>query len=269
MLVDPERFAPIFDRLHGKRVGFYPLSGNVGDSLIELATIQLLGRFGIAWRYIRCVVRDGGCATSDGNHLSSPRVTCIDPDDLDQVDEILVNGGGNMGMRYPVCHQQRRVLRKATLRPITILPQSFCDDKENATYDRVFVREETSLRFYPRAIVAPDMAMGYQWPTPPPPPVHDLAIAMRLDGEAIQVPISDSFDPIQGLSTAEQYLCRAASYREVITDRLHFAISALLAGRDVTLVANNYHKNEAVWRLWLKPLGCKFSTREEIAKRFA
>lgn len=45
-----------------------------------------------------------------------------------------------------------------------------------------------------------------------------------------------------------------------MTDRLHFAIAGLHAGRDVTLLANDYHKNKSMHETWLADLGCRFAT---------
>jgi exopolysaccharide biosynthesis predicted pyruvyltransferase EpsI len=44
-----------------------------------------------------------------------------------------------------------------------------------------------------------------------------------------------------------------------VTDRLHFAIAGLHAGREVTLVANDYHKNRAMHETWLSHFGCRFA----------
>ena len=60
-------------------------------------------------------------------------------------------------------------------------------------------------------------------------------------------------------ATAEDYVRLASRYRIVHTDRLHFAIAAMIAGRDAHLYANSYFKNEAIYHLWLKGRGCRFS----------
>ena len=59
----------------------------------------------------------------------------------------------------------------------------------------------------------------------------------------------------------------AADHRRIVTDRLHFAVAGLHAGRDVTLVANAYHKNRSMHETWLAGLGCRFAddSRQALA----
>jgi exopolysaccharide biosynthesis predicted pyruvyltransferase EpsI len=57
----------------------------------------------------------------------------------------------------------------------------------------------------------------------------------------------------------------ASRYRRIITDRLHFAIAGLHAGREVTLLPNNSHKNRSMHETWLAGLGCHFAESVEAA----
>jgi exopolysaccharide biosynthesis predicted pyruvyltransferase EpsI len=57
----------------------------------------------------------------------------------------------------------------------------------------------------------------------------------------------------------------AARYRRIITDRLHCAIAGLHAGREVTLLPNNTHKNRSMHETWLADLGCRFAESVEAA----
>ncbi len=59
--------------------------------------------------------------------------------------------------------------------------------------------------------------------------------------------------------TPAAYLALAARHRRIVTDRLHFAVAGLHAGRDVTLVANDYHKNRSMHETWLAAFGCRFA----------
>lgn len=61
-------------------------------------------------------------------------------------------------------------------------------------------------------------------------------------------------------ATAEDYVRMASCYRVVHTDRLHFAIAAMNAGRDAHFYANSYFKNEAIYQLWLTGRGCRFTS---------
>jgi hypothetical protein len=41
-LLDPSLFEPVFGPFRGRKVGFVPLSGNVGDRLIDTAAEELM-----------------------------------------------------------------------------------------------------------------------------------------------------------------------------------------------------------------------------------
>jgi exopolysaccharide biosynthesis predicted pyruvyltransferase EpsI len=83
---------------------------------------------------------------------------------------------------------------------------------------------------------------------------------LRRDEERAGTASYRSRDPAIVCRTAADYLTLAARHRRIITDRLHFAIAGLHAGRDVTLLANDYHKNRSMHETWLADLGCRFAT---------
>jgi len=230
-LLDADRFAHVFNPLVGSRVGYVRSIGNVGDDLIELATTQLLDAFGIRWQ------------------LQAP----TEPAD---VDCLLFSGGGNMGSRYANNHKIRS-LALALGPPLIILPQSFTD-REDRRFAKVFVRERASLALRPDGILAPDLALGLSW-APPPRPDRDLGILLRRDRERTGRRRLFTQDPVACCRTPADYLGLAAQYRRIITDRLHFAIAGLHAGREVTLLANDYHKNRSMHETWLADLGCGFA----------
>ena len=230
-LLDADRFAHVFTPLVGHRVGYVRSIGNVGDDLIELATVQLLDEFGIRWRL--------QASTEQAD-----------------VDYLLFSGGGNMGSRYANNHQIRSQAL-ALGPPLIILPQSFTD-REDRPFAKVFVRERASLALRPDGILAPDLALGLAW-TPPPRPDRDLGILLRRDRERSGRRRLLACDPVKWCRTPTEYLGLAARYRRIITDRLHFAVAGLHAGRDVTLLANDYHKNRSMHETWLADLGCRFA----------
>jgi hypothetical protein len=232
-LLPVEAFAPIFEPLKGKRIGYVRPRGNVGDALIEWATRQLLEVFGITW-------------------------TLFDPEANDpaECDELVFGGGGNMGTRYPSNWDLRGRLLALGL-PITVFPQSFTS-REDRPYRRVYVRERASLALCPGGIIAPDLALGLH---PPEclPPVHGLGIFLRRDAERLARFRWFRIDPARRCQTPQAYLALAATCERIVTDRLHFAICGLLAGRQTTLIANDYHKNASMYDTWLRSLGCRFA----------
>ncbi len=233
-LLTPAAFAHVCTRLVGCRVGYVRPVGNVGDHLIEVAMSQLFAEYGIRWRLVAA---------------DSPR-------DTDGLDLLAFGGGGNMGMRYAGNHDLR-TQALATGLPVVILPQSFTSP-EDRPFATVFVRERGSLALRPDGILAPDLALGLATPEPAR-PSRSLGVYLRRDQERGGKKPLWARDPVRLERDPFRYLAMAARYRRIVTDRLHFAVAGLHAGRDVTLVANDYHKNRSMHETWLAELGCRFA----------
>ena len=238
-LLTPAAFATVFEPLVGRRVGYIRPIGNVGDRLIELAMTQLFATFGIAWR------------------LVDP--TAPSPADIDL---LVFGGGGNMGTLYHN-NYDLRTLALGLGPPLVILPQSFTTP-EDREFARVHVRERGSLALHPTGILAPDLALGLDWPAPPRPD-RDLGLFLRRDAERTGWKPWKFRDPVKWIQEPAAYLALAARYRRIVTDRLHMAIAGLHAGRDVTLLANGYHKNRSMHETWLAALGCRFAVSPQAA----
>jgi len=236
-LLGPGAFDRVMDPLVGRRVGYVRPQGHVGDALIELAMTQLFAEFGIRW-------------------------LPLDLDEPAEVDVIVFGGGGSMGRRSDHNHALRTRALSLGL-PVVILPQSFTD-REDRSFAHVFVRERASLDLRSDGVLAPDLALGLAWPAVGP-PVQDLGVLMRRDHERTGRRLQLARDPAALCTTPAETLALAARYRRIITDRLHFAIAGLHAGRDVTLLPNNYHKNRSMHETWLAGLGCRFAESVEAA----
>lgn len=231
-LLPLSQFEHVFAPLAGRRVGLVDGVGNVGDHLIYAATRQLLDAFHVDW------------------------ITQT-PDDRDPVDLLLLFGGGNLGSIYT---QEVELRRRALQRglPAIVLPQSLMQP-EPGPFERVYVRERLSLPFCPGGILAPDLALGYDYLLDPPPPQETLGVFLRRDRESRVARPRGVEDPARLCRTPADYLALAAEYAEIITDRLHFAICGLLNRRQVTLLPNAYHKNRGMWETWLCDLGCRWA----------
>jgi hypothetical protein len=236
-LLRADAFDRVMTPLVGRRVGYVRPVGHVGDALIELAMTQLFAEFGIHWHP-------------------------LDLDDPVDVDVVVFGGGGSMGRRSTENHAIR-TQALAIGPPVVILPQSFTD-REDRPFASVFVREQASLGFRADGILAPDLALGLAWPAAGP-PTHDLGILMRRDHERTGRLLQLARDPAALCDTPAETLALASRYRRIITDRLHFAIAGLHAGREVTLLPNNYHKNRSMHETWLADLGCQFAESVEAA----
>lgn len=232
-LLSKEYFAEIFEPLRGKRVGLVTPFGNVGDQLITWATGQLLEGFQVDWDFW------------DSRSWRDQRF-----------DELLYGGGGNMGELYQNNWRLRDRVFACDL-PVTILPQSFTSPEQRA-YKRVFVRETASLALCPEATLAPDLALGLSVADLAS-PVSQVGIFLRRDSERTGRKSWLFCDPARVCRNPRQYLELAAKHKTIVTDRLHFAICGLIAGREVILVSNSYHKNRAMYNTWLKHFGCRYA----------
>lgn len=231
-------FAHVFEPLQGKRIGFVRPTGNVGDMLIEKATLQLFDHFGIQWKYWR------------------PQ------EPLESIQELVFGGGGNMGETYR-CNWDLRQMCLQTGLPVTILPQSFLGP-EDRPFRRVYVRENASFQYAPEGILAPDLALGLR-PEPFPAATNPLGIFLRRDLEARDTAPWYSLDPVELAQTPNQYLQLASHYEVIITNRLHLAVAGILLDRKVILLPNSYHKNTSMYETWLSGLGCGYARSLEEA----
>lgn len=216
------------------------MPGNVGDNLINAATRQLFEYFDIEYREL------------DLGAMRSWQST-------EPVDEIVISGGGNMGTLWNLC-SKRRLLVLATRLPVTVLPQSFTNDREDLSgYHRIYVRERASQALDPGFILAPDLALGYADNNDLLPAEYETGVFLREDRERSVADNGISLcDPITICWRPEDYIAFASRFASIVTDRLHFAIAGLIAGRDVTLLPNSYGKNRSIYETWLEALGCRW-----------
>lgn len=243
MLVPLEAFFGPFEPIAGRQVFFAPNPGNVGDYLIESATRQLFRVYG---------------------------VTVVE--DLEAADALVVGGGGSWGNQYSWISERRQATIDTadSLRmPVIVFPQSVrWPDREpvSSAISRFFARERASQVLVPRSELAPDPAMAYT-------PAHrfsrgvGVGMHLRTGPEALfdcATP-KNAGDPtgcipyVSKQSAVDEYVRLAARYERVVTDRLHFAMAALIAGRHATLLPNVYHKNRSMYETWLKDLGCDWA----------
>ncbi|MFV0445602.1 MAG: iron-sulfur cluster assembly scaffold protein, partial [Planctomycetaceae bacterium] len=170
-------------------------------------------------------------------------------------------GGGNMGSRYMrELEVRRRAVQDAVARgiPIVVLPQSWMSP-EPGPFARAYVRERASLQHCPNGILAPDLALGYDYEPRSTGPTKERGLFLRRDSERrVSFQVGEQ-DPARMCRTPAKYLALASRYSHIITDRLHFAICGLLNRRRVTLLPNSYHKNRSLWETWLADLGCEWA----------
>ncbi|MCC9608121.1 polysaccharide pyruvyl transferase family protein [Blastopirellula sp. JC733] len=219
----------------GRKVGLVDgVAANVGDRLIYAATRQLLDHFKVDW------------------HIHDP----YEPSDDDL---LLLFGGGNLGSGYHA-EVKRRQAAIAQRKPTIILPQS-AYGQEAVCEAIVYLREPSGKRFFPEARLAPDMALAYLHA--PFVPNRAGAFFLRQDSEGrfrtADWQSRSVGDPIQFARSPEDYVGLAGSYEYIVTDRLHFAIAAMMNGVPTTLIPNRTPKNRGMWETWLGDLGCRWA----------
>jgi len=206
--------------------------GNFGDELIHRGTMELFHRHAIEFK----VLSEEDLKTE---HALSEITLFADP------------GGGNVGTRPGLSSpRRRRVLADLPGKKI-VLPQSASDSGEDlSAFDLVYAREETSYQIlsavHSNVRLAPDLALALEFPEST--PIEETGIFLRND---IERTCEGGVDPVNVVSSVSDYVALAGRYRHVVTNRLHFAIAALLQGRSVRLKANSYHKNRSMFDSWL------------------
>jgi len=230
----------------GIRLGLCDGDGNTGDRLIYAATRQLLQAYGLTWRTI--------------NILADPVESY-----RDEVDELLLWGGGAMGGWRPAQLMRKRAL--ATGISCTVLPSTWLGP-EPGDFARQFIRESGSRQFCPDGIEAPDLSLYYDFRETRRPTVA-RGLCLKEEGLFIfdkqRWPRGAAVDPARITYSTEDYVDWASQYAHIVTDRVHFAITGLGIGRRVTLLPYGCHKNWSIWCDWLRALGCEWANRPEDA----
>lgn len=249
-LLEKEEFSKIFENFKNKSIGFVRMSSSTGDMIIEDAAMQMFTKFNVSFKEIN----------------KRPNLDVIDLNFIKEVDEFAFNGGGCMGNFYfQVFNLRMRFLEYK--KPITVLPQTFVLSRDDANYEKVWIRETESLKFREDAFLAPDLALGYEYYGDLPKPKYKIGVWLRQDDEAIDVGgVKSLGDPALICKNTKEYIWLASLYEKIITNRLHFAIIGLIARREVVLLPNSYFKNYSMWKTWLKDLGCKWSDIKTIEK---
>jgi exopolysaccharide biosynthesis predicted pyruvyltransferase EpsI len=237
-LLPDSAFKPIADTLAVRRNWyFYQTPGNLGDKLIARGTHRFFSKL-------------------DRNVILNPMPDQWDPTEVG----VIFAGGGNLGTYKNVVEAREQVLNKVrgSSTPVVVLPQSGTQKLEFSDVTTLFVRETGTQALYPGAILAPDMAMFATISAPEVTPQRKFGIFLRIDREGI-IATKHGRDPYEMFSTLEESALAILRCRTIVTDRLHFAILALILKREVVLLPNSYHKNRSMYETWLKGLGCKWA----------
>lgn len=231
MYWEDQHYAELLELLRGQVVGLVVNRfGNYGDHMIRRATGEMFTRNRIEWRSV------------DEQLLTASRL----PSEITLLAE---PGGGSLGTAVKGSPRRRRQLAKIAL-PKIILPQTAADPHEDlSAFQTVFAREQTTWQMlrsvHPDVRLAPDMALSLRLPSSTPDRLRGEFL--RTDREAT-IP---GCDPVAYCDSVEAYLKLAGRYQRVVTNRLHFALAAILQDQRCTLRPNSYHKNRSFYESWL------------------
>lgn len=264
-LLSADAYDSILGPLRGKRLGYVRGEhGNVGDTMQERAVYQLGRVYGLDLKWLGPVVPDRepwNWGLADGRWDGTLTV---------EVDELLLFGGGNMGL--PGGSRCIRDKAAALGLPITLLPNSWRAPETVSGCVRAWARESESIRlFAPEASLGPDLGLGMAFGKGVRAlrPEKELGMFLRTDPEGKFPGALPEVNQGPAFSFAHKrnvlgYLRLAASFERIVTDALHFAVAGLMAGREVWLVPGLYHKNLGMYNCWLKDLGCHWMDEPRI-----
>lgn len=241
-LLAPGAFEPIAERLAHKTIWYATGIGNAGDTLIHAGA--------------RCLFRRIGTRLADRGERPDFMVWC---------------GGGNLGTVWPGSYERRRqefALAQTMGLPIVILPQSATNLEETLPPGAVvFARETYTQALLPGSLLAPDTSLAYDEDLAEfrdHPPQFPCGIFLRHDLESaggVDRALSLG-DPPRLVPDFHGYFRLIRWFERIATDRLHFAIAALMLGRKTVLLPNSYYKNLGMYEAWLRPLGCRWGSEE-------
>ena len=260
--------------LRGERILYRPNPGNAGDALIAAATLDLFRRLGLDFELVgarvpdvrdRVVIHGGGggfwadnpvVARFLGEHAPRARRLVLLPQTITGHAALLE------GLPAHVHLFCRDRVSFDYLDGLKLRARAFLDhdvalqlpaEEWLARYPwwRLFVASPGRCfkglrRFRAAARAHPDCELLQAWrgdaesarsPAPARASVADVSRAFALGTRR------EAFITV----SAACFLRFLARYRRVVTDRLHVAIGAALLGREVTLGANRYFKNRAVF----------------------
>ena len=249
-LINLSQFEPIFEPLSGLTVGIVDGVGNMGDQLLYLAARQLCKEFNI-------------------EHFT---VNALAENPIPKCDKLLLFGGGNIG--FPPASAIRRKAFESGI-PCWLLPQSVIR-RETLKCEKMFFRESVSRDIVGCGEIAPDLALGFDFPESSMNKTGS-EIFLRRNGGSVHhhVRVEMKVDPAMFCHTPEDYWSLTDEFEEIATDRLHLAICSLAMKTKTTLLPINYHKNITMFREWLEPLGCLWkdtvfthSISEKLGERF-
>jgi exopolysaccharide biosynthesis predicted pyruvyltransferase EpsI len=243
MLLPISQFQELLNPLKQHKVHYLRSKGNVGDDLIHLAAYQLMEKADI--------------------QLTGP----------EEAEVLVIAGGGNFGGFFSIEADIRRNFYREyseIFRKVIVFPQTIRSrlEKNPPKVDKFFVREKISLKKMKGSILAPDLALGYQYQGKVDDPEFESGLFLREDPEGLFSGRYPSLgDPVKLIPSRDvnDYFKLAMKYEKIVTDRLHFAIIGLILSRDTTILPNDYFKNKAMWECWLKDLGCKFSAKPPVS----
>jgi len=233
-LLTANSFEPIFAPLLGRRVGYVPTTGGVGDMLVEMAALQLFASFGVEYSIETLA---GECDA-----------------------DVLVLAGGGPDPAWPP-DMEERIAAIAAEVPITVLPRSLTTGI-GFRARRFHVRDRDSLVHRPDGILMPDLILGLEIAVPRE-PEEERGVWLRCDHEGRFTRYGGE-DPDDVCGTAVEYLALAARYQVIVTDRPEFAIAGLLQGREVSLLPTASGVNRSLWETWLADFGCHWLDARDV-----
>jgi len=267
-----------FEKYKCRRFIFVEPGGNHGDYLIYAGAKKLANEVGVEYRSF---------FFSDQTSPESFLHKVTSELDLSQSDIIYLHGSGGFNSMYKWSPKLLKTLRvlfpenliivgpsSVTLEP-KYLKQFLPKDQKIIFFARELITYKFVKRFYSNVYVDHDTAfhltkdcvefksfcMGL--------PIKNnyKVLILRQDQEAVPLPKvikGENFDIVCDPYNykREEWLKLHLWASKVTTNHIHSAILSVIAGKEVELFANSYHKNQAIWEFSLRKMGVKWIPHE-------
>ncbi len=257
---------------------FNPTGGNWGDVLIRTGAEKLANNYNIKYE-------NKGRFDQNFKDRIYPKY----PEDS----VIYIHGCGGIGKKYQGVPKITKIISKenknnlmifgpttAMIEPedLKILKEELKDVGNNFIF---FARERTTYKFMKENFdfkvyldVCPSLHLEKENFIIPPESIgekYKILVFRKDKYEKVDLPKEINIfdydivcDPADQTDSMKEWLgihCRAHT---IVTNRLHSAILGMLLGKNVTLFANNYHKNRSVWEYCLKQRGVKWKGKKVL-----
>lgn len=258
----------VFNEYRDRKFIFIRPGGNIGDHLIYAGAEKLANDLRLNYRTYYC----GRYIMFRDDIVEVKNVLKELKKDIDPSDIIYLHGSGAFNSMWRCGNELLKILYNTFPNIIIVGPSSsiiepgylkhfFSDDKRIIFFARELTTYEFMKKFFSNVYIDDDTAFNLTKDCTefksfcmgiPLKNNHKILI-LRTDKEKVPLPRAikkEDCDPIL-LHNDRKWLELHLWASKITSNRLHSAIFGTIAGKDVELFSNSFHKNRAVWEFSL------------------